>query len=134
SPPTEGFVRALGRSGARPNGLALGLFAGDLLADLLQGSPDQARDVHLRDADLLGELRLRQAVEEAQAEDRPLALVEDAEARREDSTVLRDLVLVLLDADRLERVDVIFVVASAGARGQRERCVRATALERLEHV
>src|SRR5438046_2780268 len=87
--------------------LALVLLARDFLADLLQRAPDQPRDVHLRDADLLGDLRLRQAVEEPQAEDRPLALVEDAEPGCEDGAVLRDLVLVLLDADRLERVDVL---------------------------
>src|SRR5215210_7516396 len=38
----------------------------DLLADLLQGTADQPRHVHLGDPDLLGDLRLRQPLEEAQ--------------------------------------------------------------------
>ena len=44
--------------------------------------------MHLRDPDLLGDLTLRQPVEEAQVEDRPLPLVERAEAGREHGTVL----------------------------------------------
>ena len=51
--------------------------------------------MHLRDTDLLRDLRLRQPVEEAELEDLPFALVEDAEAGREHGAVLRDLVLVL---------------------------------------
>src|SRR6266480_7740978 len=71
----------------------------DLRADLLQRAADEPRDVHLRDADLLRDLGLRQPLEEPQVEDLPLALVEDPEARREDGEVLRDLVLVLLGAE-----------------------------------
>src|SRR3954453_1914714 len=109
------------------------LFGGDLLADLLQGPPDQPRDVHLRDADLLRDLRLRQSLEEAQVQDPALALVEDAEAGREHGAVLGDLVLVLLGPERLERVELaVLVVARAG--GERERAVRAAALDRLEHL
>ena len=50
--------------------------------------PDQARDVHLRDPDVLGDLALREPVEEAQVEDPAFALVEDAEAWREHGAVL----------------------------------------------
>src|SRR4051794_32887058 len=35
--------------------------------------PDQPGDVHLRDSDPLGDLRLREALEEAQMQDRALA-------------------------------------------------------------
>src|SRR5439155_12562577 len=78
----------------------------DLLADLLERAPDQPGDVHLRDPDLLRDLRLGQAFEEPQVENLPLAVVENAEARREHRPVLGDLVLVLLRADRLERVEL----------------------------
>ena len=78
---------------------------GDLLADLLERPADQARDVHLRDAHLRGDLRLRQAFPEAQVEDPALALVEDFEPGREHGAVLADLVLVLDLAERLERVE-----------------------------
>src|SRR5947207_7229817 len=65
----------------------------DLLADLLQRAADQPGDVHLRNADLLRDLRLGQAFEEAQVKDHALAVVEDAEPGREDGAVLGDLVL-----------------------------------------
>src|SRR2546423_8356395 len=88
----------------------------DLVADLLQRAADQARHVHLRDPDLLGDLRLREAFEEAQVEDLPLPVVENAEAGREDGAVLGDLVGVLLRADRLERVEIPVVVLAAAGR------------------
>jgi hypothetical protein len=89
--------------------------------------------VHLRDPDLLRDLRLRQALEEAQVEDRALTVIENAEARLEDRAVLGDLVLVLLRTERLERIEIALVVL-AGACRERERAVRAAALERLEHL
>src|SRR6266581_3086414 len=88
----------------------------DLLADLLKRAANQARHVHLRDADLLCDLRLRQALEEPEVEDLPLALVEDAESRREHGAILRDLVLVLFRADRLERVELLAVLLAAAGR------------------
>src|SRR5207302_6740852 len=109
-------------------------FCGDLGTDLLERAPDQTRHVHLRDADLLRDLRLRQSVEEAQLEDLPLALVERLETRREDRAVLRHLVLMLLGADRLERVEILVPVAADTTRRERERRVCAPRLERLEHV
>ena len=71
--------------------------------------------MHLRDPDLLRDLRLRQPLEEAQVEDLALALVEVAEARLEHGPVLGDLVLVLLAADRLERVELAVLVGAAAA-------------------
>ena len=56
---------------------------GDRLADLLERAPDQPGDVHLRDPDLLRDLRLGQALEETELEDVPLPLVQDLEAGRE---------------------------------------------------
>src|SRR5207249_6207204 len=90
-------------------------------------------DVHLRDADLLGDLRLRQPLEEAQVQDATFALVERPEARREHRAVLRDLVLMLLRAERLERVELLAVLRAAALR-ERERRVRAPGLERLQHL
>src|SRR4029077_5509359 len=105
---------------------------GDRLADLLERTPDQAGDVHLVDPDLLRDLRLRQPLEEAELEDLPLTLVQYLEAGREHRAVLRDLVLMLLGAERLERIEVV-VVAAPTADRQREGRVRAARLERLEH-
>src|SRR3954447_17555230 len=108
--------------------LRVELVRGDLFPDLLERAPNQTRDVHLRDAHLLGDLRLRQPFEEAQMEDLSLALVEHTEARREHGTVLRHVVLVLLGPDRFERVELLAVLLPA-ARGQRERGVRTARLE-----
>src|SRR4051812_30216513 len=88
--------------------------------------------MHLRDADLLRDLRLGQPLEEAQVKDHPLALVEHAEARLENRAILGDLVLVLLGSERLEGVEVAVVVLPRPRR-ERERAVGPAALERLEH-
>src|SRR5207248_9534106 len=112
---------------------ALVLLGRDLLADLLERPADQPRDVHLGDPDLLCDLGLREPAEEAQVEDLPLAVVEDAEARRQHRPVLRDLVLVLFGPDRLERIELAVLVLAASGR-ERERAVRAAALERLEDL
>src|SRR5262249_15066163 len=116
--------------GGLPRNFFLG---GDFLADLLQRPANEPRDVHLRDADLLRDLRLRQPFEETQVEDRPLAVVEHAEAGLEQRAVLRDLVLVLDLAERLERIELLAVLLSPALR-ERERRVRAAGLERLEHL
>src|SRR5579884_1032147 len=74
------------RTRARPglrSAVGVELVGGDLLADLLERPADQPRDVHLRDAHLLRDLRLRQPFEEAQVQDLPLAVVEHLEPGRE---------------------------------------------------
>src|SRR3954468_9370816 len=119
-------------SAAGAAGLRL-LLDRDLGADLLERAADQPRHVHLRDADLLGDLGLRQALEEAKVQDRPLALVEHAEAGREHGAILGDLVLVLDLAERLERIELAVLVGAA-ARRERERRVGAPRLERLQHL
>src|SRR3954452_1230427 len=123
------------RLGSAPGDAALGrrLFRGDLVADLLERAPDQARDVHLRDPDLLRDLRLREPLEEAQVQDRPLAVVEHSEPGREHRTVLGDLVLMFFGPERLERVEIVVVVPAAAPLRERQRRVRAPRLERLEH-
>src|SRR4029077_13694455 len=65
--------------------------------------------------------------------DRPLALAEHSEPRLEPRPIFGNLVLVLLGAERLERVELSLVVA-AGAPRERERAGGAPALERLEHL
>src|ERR1700693_4135580 len=106
------LISALG--GAR---LGLGVFLEvDLCADLLERAADQARDVHLGDAHLLGDLRLGQAFEEAEMEDPPLSVVERAASRCEDGHVLRKRVARLLGAERLERVDGTLLVLASGSR------------------
>src|SRR5436190_11899340 len=132
----ERMAVIVGAALALPAALAGGEVFGldrDLLADLLQRAADEPGDVHLRDADLLRDLGLRQPLEEPEVQDHALALVEDAEARREHGEVLRDLVLMLLGAERLERVELALVVL-ARTGGERERAVGPPALERLEHL
>src|SRR2546423_14810689 len=80
---------------------------GDLGADLLERAADQPRHVHLRDADLLRDLRLGQPVEEAQLQDLAFALVERAESRGENGPVLRDLALVLDRPDRFQWIEIV---------------------------
>ena len=98
----------------------------DLVADLLERAADQARDVHLRDPDLLGDLRLRQPLEEAQVEDRA-ARGRRATRNPGASTARssRHLVLVLDLAERLERVEVVVVAAARRPARERQRRVRA---------
>ena len=71
--------------------------------------------MHLGDPDLLRNLRLRQAFEEAEVQDHALPLVEHAKPGCEHRAVLGDVVLVLLGADRLERVEILAVVLAAAA-------------------
>src|SRR5262249_58739265 len=106
--PAEAGVSVRSRVGL-PQGPTRLLVHGDLLSNLVERAADQPRDVHLRDADLLGDLGLRQALEKAQVEDRALAVVEYAEARLEYGAVLGDLVLVLLGAKRLEWIEGAFL-------------------------
>jgi hypothetical protein len=48
----------------------------DLLSDPSEGATQDSRHVHLRVADLLGDLRLSHVLGEAQAQHQPLALVQ----------------------------------------------------------
>src|SRR5437764_8475595 len=78
---TRPIVGAAGLAARGAAAAGLGLVGRDLVADLLERAADEPRHVHLRDPDLLRDLRLGEALEEAQVEDLPLAVVEDAEAR-----------------------------------------------------
>src|SRR6266516_1546259 len=101
----------------------------DLVADLLQCAPDQARDVHLRNPDLLCDLGLCQAAEEPEVEDRLLAVVEGTQAGLDCGPALRDLVPGLLRPDRLERLEDLLLL-DVGRLGQLGDGRRATQLNR----
>src|SRR5829696_484442 len=92
---------------------------------------DQTRDVHLRETDPLGDLRLRQALLEAHPQDLPLARREPLQGRLEGGAVLRALEAGVLAADRLQRVELVL---SARPRRERHRRVRRPDLHRLEHL
>src|SRR5919204_24393 len=79
--------------------------------------------MHLRDADLLRDLRLRQSFEEAEVQDPAFALVEHSEAGCEHGAILGYLVLVLLGADRFERVELLAVVRVAPRQRAHKRHV-----------
>src|SRR5436190_6480024 len=119
-------------AGAAALGRGLVLLGLDLLADPLERPPDQPRYVHLRDPDLLRDLRLRQSLEEAQVEDQPLALVQRPEPGREHRAILGHLVLRLFLPERLQRVELALLVLAAPGR-KRNRAVRPPTLERLDY-
>ena len=54
-----------------------------LFPELLQGLRDESRYVHLRDPELISDLGLRPALEEAEVEDLALAFGKVTERRRE---------------------------------------------------
>src|SRR5918996_3120364 len=129
APPREAMPRQALLGGA-PVGHVVGR---DLRADLLERAADEPGDVHLRDSDLLRDLRLRKALEEAQVEDAALAFVERTQPRGEHGAVFAHLVFVLDLAERLERVEIRVAVAGGGGR-KREGRVCLAALPRPEDL
>src|SRR4051812_21143003 len=79
--------------------------SGELIAHTVERAPDQPRHVHLGYADLIGDLRLGEAVLEAHAEDLALPRRQPRERRLERRPVVGALVLEVLGADRLHRVE-----------------------------
>src|SRR3954447_3621913 len=105
--------------------LAVGLaggraLLGDLVADPLQGAPEDAGDVHLRVADPLGDLRLRQVLDEAQLQNEALALVEVGESSLQRQFVLDQFVAGVFVAHPLGRRR-FFGVLAADRSVERER-------------
>src|SRR5829696_192610 len=92
---------------------------------------DQARDVHLRETDPLGDLGLRQTLLEAHAQDLPLARREPLQRRLQGGAILRALEAGVLVADRLERVELVL---AARSRRERHGRVGRPDLHRLEHL
>src|SRR3954469_19142310 len=66
-----------------------------------EGPPDQPGNVHLGDADALGDLGLRQVLHEAEVEHDAVARGQGRERRGDRGAVLDELEAVVLDADRL---------------------------------
>src|SRR3954451_12474632 len=69
----------------------------------------QARDVHLRDPDLLRDLGLREVLLEAQPQDRALSLGQGAERPAQHLADLHELVAVLVRGDRVAPAPVVVV-------------------------
>src|SRR6185503_2897382 len=99
-------------------------------AHLLDGAAEHARDVHLRQADGLADLRLREVEEVAQRDDAPLALPE--RLRRGGDERTRDAEVVQLVADR-ERVRQVALERDRHAGGRERGAVAAVGIPRDAH-
>src|SRR5262249_27319204 len=96
SPYSRGHERPprISRSGLRPSlrkraaSWPLQLFFRDLLAQLLDGRPQDAQDVHLGATDPLGDLALGHVLYEAEAQHRPIPLRDLLEDRGDRLAVL----------------------------------------------
>ena len=93
----------------------------------------QPRHVHLRDTHPLGDLGLRQVLDEAQVKHDAVARGERLQRRRDRRAVLDELEAVVLDADRLGVGLAVALVAEAvGLQG--DRVVRRRRLHRLQDL
>src|SRR5215218_9966644 len=79
----------------------------------LQGAPDQARYVHLGDPDAVGDLGLREVLDEAQVQHDAIARGQRMQRRRDRRAVLDQLEAVVLDTDRLGVGLAVALVAEA---------------------
>src|SRR6476646_2611948 len=93
---------------------------------------DQAGDVHLRYAHAVGDLGLRQPLEETHVEDRALTARQVRDSARERQSLLRLLEGQIVTAERLHRRSALAV--EVGGFRERQRRVSRRGLERLEHV
>src|SRR5215213_2568754 len=99
------------------------------VAHALQRATQQARDVHLRDADALGDLPLRKSGKEAQQQDAPLALAQRAQPPAQLDALLRGGEGRIHGADPRDWLAVI-----AERLVERDRAVGLSALQRFEHL
>ena len=90
--------------------------------------------MHLRDADLLGDLGLGQVVDEAQLEDDLLALGQRLERRRDRLAELDQLVVGVAAAERVAQRALALAVAAGLGRVQRRGAVGAGGVQRLQHL
>ena len=93
-PPFVGVSRGPTRP-RRPGKRSAGVL-GDR-AQPLERAPDQARDVHLGDADALGDLGLREVLDEAQVQHDPVARGQRLQRRGDRGAVLDELEAVVLE-------------------------------------
>src|SRR5205807_1582452 len=115
-PPRTG-VHGRRRSGRafRPHLYGSGALGWKLLAEVLQRGSLQARDVHLADAEPLGDLRLGHLVEEPHDHDPALPLIEMLHGPVQDLAHLDAVQVGVLSTHRLgELPAVILAVATGG--------------------
>src|SRR3954471_3353280 len=102
-------------------------------ARALERRAQDPRDLHLRDADVLADLALREVLDEAQVEDAVLARRERADAARHDVAALDERDRRVLAADRLaERARLAVGAAGGVLEGRRPR--RRGAVGGREHA
>ncbi len=90
--------------------------------------------MHLRDADLLGDLRLGEVVDEAQLEDHLLALGQRLEGRGDGLTELHELVVGVAAAQRLAEGALALAVAPRLRRVQGGGGVGAGGIQGLQYL
>ena len=101
-------------------------------AQPLERAADEPRDVHLGDADALGDLGLREVLDEAQVQHDAVARRQRLQRRRDRGAVLDELEAVVLDPDRLGVGLAVALVAEAVGL-ERDGVVGGRGLHRLEH-
>src|SRR5689334_19114524 len=97
------------RAGILPRRTGGGLVGLELAAHPGEGVADQPRHVHLGDPDPLGDVRLRQALEEAQVQDGPLARGQPLDAAGEGDPLLGLLERPVVLTERLHRAAALLV-------------------------
>src|SRR4051794_39486151 len=90
--------------------------------------------MHLRDADLLRDLCLRQTLFESHTEYFPFALRKSLECGLERCALLGPLELLVLGADRLHRVVVVVVATTARPARERDGRIGRAGFHRFEHL
>src|SRR5215218_1787689 len=92
------------------------------LSQPLDRLAQQSRDLHLRDADLGGDLALRHVLDEAQAQDPLLALRQTSDRRAEQRARLGAVIALVIAAERVgDRRVGATVVMPASRRRKRQR-------------
>src|SRR5919106_99790 len=103
------------------------------MPQLCKGPAQQARDVHLRDPHAVGDLRLREALEEPQVEDLTLALRELLHLRRQRGSILEVLEMLVLLAQVVGEGGRSTLLGLNG-RVERGEVVRLCDLQTFQHA